>query len=166
MNLIIIGNIIAFIGCGLMVLVGFIKEKRRILYTQCIQFTLQGVANLLLGGVSGFIANIVSIIRNLVFSKWKSSLRLKIGFIVLQLLLSISTLHEGIISLLPIISTILFTWFIDTKSEVKLKTVIIVTQVLWLIYDFAHLNYVSVAFDIFTMISNFIGIQMILRSRK
>ncbi len=166
MNLIIIGNIISFIGCSLMVLVGFIKEKRRILSTQCVQFALQGVANLILGGISGFIANIVSIIRNLAFSRWKSTLWLKLGFIALQLLLSLGSLSEGFISLLPIISTILFTWFLDTKSEIKLKIVIISTQVLWLIYDFAHLNYVSVAFDIFTMISNFIGIQMILRSRK
>ena len=65
MNLVIIGNIIAFLGCGLMVLVGFIKEKRRILSVQCIQFTLQGASNLILGGYSGFIANVVSILRNL-----------------------------------------------------------------------------------------------------
>ena len=166
MDLIIIGNIISFAGCGLMVLVGFIKEKRLILSTQCVQFALQGAANLILGGVSGFIANVVSILRNLAFSRWKSTIWLKLGFIALQLVLSVSSLREGFISLLPIASTILFTWFLDTKSEVKLKTVIISTQVLWIIYDLVHLNYVSVAFDIFTMISNFIGIQMILRSRK
>lgn len=162
---IIIGNIIAFIGCGLMVYVGFIKEKRRILSTQCVQFALQGVANLILGGVSGFIANIISILRNLAFSKWKSTLWLKLGFIVLQLALSLSTLDEGFVALLPIASTILFTWFLDTKSEVTLKIVIITTQILWLIYDFIHLNYVAVAFDIFTMVSNFIGIRMILKDK-
>ncbi len=144
-----------------MVLIGLIKEKRRILYTQCVQFTLQGAANLILGGTSGFIANVVSIIRNLVFSKWKSTIWLKIGFIVLQLLLALSSLSEGAIALLPIASTVLFTWFIDTKSEVKLKIVIISTQILWVIYDFIHLNYVAVCFDCFTMISNFIGILMI-----
>ena len=161
MPIVLFGNILSFAGCTLMVLVGLIKDKRRILYTQCIQFTLQGAANLILGGTSGFIANIVSIVRNLVFSKWKSSLWLKIGFIILQLLLALSTLAEGAISLLPIASTVLFTWFIDTKSEVKLKIVIISTQILWVVYDFIHLNYVAVCFDCFTMISNFIGILMI-----
>ncbi|MBR2879546.1 MAG: YgjV family protein [Oscillospiraceae bacterium] len=161
MPIVLFGNILSFAGCTLMVLVGLIKDKRRILYTQCVQFTLQGAANLILGGTSGFIANIVSIVRNLVFSKWKSSLWLKIGFIILQLLLALSTLAEGAIALLPIASTVLFTWFIDTKSEVKLKIVIISTQILWVVYDFIHLNYVAVCFDCFTMISNFIGILMI-----
>lgn len=162
MPIVLFGNILSFAGCTLMVLVGLIKDKRRILYTQCIQFTLQGAANLILGGTSGFIANIVSIVRNLVFSKWRSSLWLKIGFIILQLLLALSTLSEGAIALLPIASTVLFTWFIDTKSEVKLKIVIISTQILWVVYDFIHLNYVAVCFDCFTMISNFIGILMII----
>ncbi len=161
MTIVVIGNIISFVGCALMVLIGLIKEKRRILYTQCIQFTLQGAANLILGGTSGFIANVVSIVRNLVFSKWKTTIWLKVGFIVLQLLLALSSLSEGAIALLPIASTVLFTWFIDTKSEVKLKIVIISTQILWVIYDFIHLNYVAVCFDCFTMISNFIGILMI-----
>ena len=149
-----------------MVIIGLIKEKRRILYTQCVQFTLQGAANLILGGTSGFIANLVSIVRNLVFSKWKSTIWLKIGFIVLQLLLALSTLSEGAIALLPIASTVLFTWFLDTNSEVKLKIVIISTQILWVIYDFVHLNYVAVCFDCFTMISNFIGILMITGVKK
>lgn len=161
MPIVLIGNIISFAGCTLMVIIGLIKEKRRILYTQCVQFTLQSAANLILGGTSGFIANIVSIIRNLVFSKWKSTLWLKIAFIALQLLLALSTLGEGAAALLPIASTVLFTWFIDTKSEVTLKIVIISTQILWLIYDFIHLNYVAVCFDCFTMVSNFIGILMI-----
>ncbi len=148
-----------------MVLVGLIKDKRRILSVQCIQFTLQGAANLILGGVSGFIANIVSIARNLVFSRCKSTLWLKIGFIVLQLFLALSSLGEGAIALLPIISTILFTWFIDTESGVTLKIVIISTQILWLIYDAVHLNYVAVAFDSFTMVSNTVGIFLILKSK-
>lgn len=166
MPIVLIGNIIALAGCILMVLVGFIMEKRRILYTQCVQFTLQGAANLILGGTSGFIANLVSIVRNLVFSKWKCSIWLKIAFIVLQLLLSLGILNEGSIALLPIASTVLFTWFIDTKSEVTLKIVIIFTQVLWGTYDLVHLNYVSVCFDFFTMVSNLIGIYMIIKRRK
>ncbi len=163
MPIVLIGNIISLLGCTLMVLIGFIREKRKILYTQCIQFTLQGAANLILGGTSGFIANIVSIVRNICFSKWKCTIWLKIGFIVLQILLSISSImNEGALAILPIAAAVLFTWFIDTKSEVTLKIVIISTQIFWLIYDFIHLNYVAVCFDCFTMVSNIIGIFMII----
>ena len=166
MNLVIIGNIIAFLGCGLMVLVGFIKEKRRILSVQCIQFTLQGASNLILGGYSGFIANVVSILRNRAFARFKNTVWLKLFFIVLQVVLSYKSLTSGFISWLPLLAAVLFTWFLDVKSEVRLKLVIISTQVLWMIYDFVHLNYVAVAFDIFTMVSNSIGIYMLRRNSR
>ncbi len=163
---IIIGNIIAFAGCGLMVLVGFIKQKRRILAVQCVQFALQGASNLILGGFSGFIANVVSILRNLAFFKFKNSVWLKLFFIVLQLLLSLSSLRNGFINWLPLLAAVLFTWFLDLENEVYLKIVIISTQVLWLIYDFVHFNYVAVAFDCFTMVSTVAGIFLILRDRR
>ena len=149
-----------------MVFVGLIKEKRRILSVQCIQFTLQGASNLILGGHSGFIANVVSILRNLAFARLKNTVWLKLFFVLLQVVLSYKSLTSGFISWLPLFAAVLFTWFLDLKSEVQLKLVIISTQVLWMIYDFVHLNYVAVAFDIFTMISNSIGIYMLLRGRK
>lgn len=166
MSIVIIANIVSFLGCGLMVLVGFIKEKRRILSVQCIQFTLQGAANLMLGGVSGFIANVVSILRNLAFTRFKNTVWLKLFFIALQLVLSFKSLSSGFVSYLPLFAAVLFTWFLDLRSEVQLKIVIISTQVLWIIYDFIHLNYVAVAFDAFTMVSNAIGIYMLLSDRK
>ncbi|MBE7018051.1 MAG: YgjV family protein [Ruminococcaceae bacterium] len=164
MSIVLIGNILSFAGCILMVLVGLIKDKGRILSTQCVQFALQAAANLTLGGISGFISNIVSLVRNLVYSRCKITLWLKIGFIALQLLLAFGSLGEGIVALLPITATVLFTWFLDTESGVKLKIVIISAQILWLIYDLLHLNYVAVAFDAFTMVSNVIGIFLILNS--
>ena len=51
---ILIGNIIAFAGCGIMVLVGLIKQKKRILAVQCVQFVLQGAANFILGGMHSY----------------------------------------------------------------------------------------------------------------
>ena len=163
---ILIGNIIAFAGCGLMVLVGFVKQKKNILGIQCVQFILQGASNLILGGVSGFIANIVSLLRNLAFFKFKPNLWLKLFFIALQVVLSFSSLLNGFINWLPLLAAVMFTWFLDLENEVHLKIVIIITQVFWLIYDFIHFNYVSVAFDCFTMVSTVIGIFLILRDRK
>ena len=63
-NSLLIGNIIALIGALFMVAIGLVKNKRNILIMQNIQFFIMGIGNLILGGVSGFVANIVSIIRN------------------------------------------------------------------------------------------------------
>ena len=166
MNLLLIGNAISMIGCLIMVLIGFLKKKNHILIAQCVQCLFMGVGNLVLGGISGFICNIVTILRNLVFVKFRNTTFLKIFFILLQFILSISTLSAGWISWLPILAAALFTWCMDTRSEAKLKICILCTQVMWLIYDLYYRNYVASAFDVMTMVSNFIGLYMVTRKKN
>ena len=125
-----------------------------------------GAGNLILGGVSGFISNVVTIFRNLVFLKLKNTVFLKVFFILLQLVLSWSSLTAGFISWLPLIAAALFTWCMDTKSAVKLKIVILCTQVMWLAYDLYFRNYVASAFDVMTMVSNVIGLYMVCKKNK
>ena len=166
MNTLLIGNAVSMIGCLIMVLIGFLKRNNHILMAQCAQCLFMGAGNLILGGISGFISNVVTIFRNLVFLKLKNTVFLKVFFILLQLVLSWSSLTAGFISWLPLIAAALFTWCMDTKSAVKLKIVILCTQVMWLTYDLYYLNYVASAFDVMTMISNCIGLYMILKKSK
>lgn len=165
MNLLLIGNAVSMIGCLIMVAIGFLKRKQHILIAQSVQCLFMGAGNLILGGVSGFICNAVTIARNLVFAKWDVTLPLKIFFIALQVVLSLGSLSAGLIAWLPILSAAVFTWFLDTKSETKLKLVILSTQVMWLIYDIHYLNYVATTFDVLTMCSNLIGLYMIRKSK-
>lgn len=166
MNLLLIGNGISMIGCLIMVAIGFLKKKNQILLAQCVQCLFMGVGNLTLGGVSGFICNIVTILRNLVFVKCRNTTFLKVFFIILQLVLSIGTLRTGFISWLPILSAALFTWCMDTKSPAKLKICILCTQVMWLVYDLYYRNYAASAFDVMTMVSNLIGLYMVCKKKK
>lgn len=162
---IILGNLVSLLGCILMVAVGFIRKKERILTVQCFQLALMGLGNGILGAFSGVIANATGIIRNIVFTKHTVTLPLKALFIALQILLSVSALKNGAIELLPILAAGLFTWFLDTKSEVTLKVIIIVTTLMWLIYDFYYQNYVAMTFDALTVISNAIGVVMVKKNK-
>ena len=166
MNALLIGNAISMIGCLVMVGIGFLKKKNHILIAQSVQCLFMGAGNLILGGISGFICNIVTIIRNLAFMKFRNTAGMKIFFILLQFVLSISTLSVGWISWLPILSAALFTWFMDTRSEAKLKVVILCTQVMWLTYDLYFRNYVASTFDVMTMLSNSYCLFTILKSSK
>jgi hypothetical protein len=165
MNPLLIGNAISMIGCLIMVLIGFLKKNHQILIAQCVQCLFMGAGNLILGGISGFICNIVTILRNLVFIRFRNTTFLKVFFIALQFALSISTLSAGWISWLPILSAALFTWYMDTKSEARLMIVILCTQVMWLTYDLYYLNYVASAFDVMTMISNLIGLYLVCKKK-
>lgn len=161
MNPILIGNAVSMIGCLVMVGIGFLKKKSHILAAQSVQCAFMGGGNLILGAWGGFTANVVSIIRNLVFAKYSITLWLKLLFIGLQLVLSVSTLDGSLIAWFPILAAAIFTWYLDTKSEVTLKLVIIGTLVMWLVYDLYHYNYVSAAFDTATILSNSIGLWML-----
>lgn len=166
MNNVLLGNIVALIGSALMVAGGFVKRRERILPLQCLQFSFQCAANFILGAVTGGISNIVNIIRNVVFYRYKSSVPLKIAFIVLLAALSFFTADGGFLGWIPVIASAVFTWCIDSKNETVLKCSIIVGQVLWVIYDLSYKNYVSVTFDALTIASNLVGIVMILRGGK
>lgn len=161
MNLLLIGNAVSMVGCLIMVGIGFLKKKSHILMAQSVQCAFMGFGNLILGGVSGFIANVVSILRNLVFAKFNVTTPLKILFIVLQVVLSLNSLGDGLVCWIPILASVVFTWFLDTKSEATLKIVILSTQVMWLIYDIYYHNYVAASFDVLTMGSNLIGFFMV-----
>lgn len=161
MNALLIGNILSFIGCGIMVLGGFIKKKERILSVQCVQFVIQAAANLTLGAKNGFVCGIVSLVRNLVFSKVKTSVSLKLFFMALQLVLSVKALSTGLIELMPLLGGWTFTWFLDSDKEEVLKKAIIASQVMWLVYDFSFQNYAGSVFDFLTICSNIAGIIML-----
>ena len=163
--MLILGNAMALLGCVSMVLAGFMKEKKKILTIQCFQFGFLAAGNLILGGVTGFISGVVSIVRNLVFARTDGSVKLKIFFILTQTLLTFLTGWPGFLGCLPLISGIMLTWFIDLKSDLHFKLVIVITMLTWVVYDWNYRNYVSFTFDIFTIFSNLFGMMMILRNR-
>jgi len=164
--MLILGNAVAMIGCTLMVLVGFLRKKEQILIVQCFQFGFLSAGNLILGGVTGFISGVVSIVRNLVFARTGGSKNWKIAFTAIQTVLTFLTGWPGLLGCLPLASGIILTWSIDAKSDVQFKIALIAAQVTWVIYDWSYRNYVAFVFDIFTILSNLAGIVMIRRNTQ
>ena len=163
---IIVANIISIVSCTMMVLIGLIKNKNKILAAQCVQFTLMGVSHYLLGGMGGVWATVVSILRNLAFFKFKVTVPLKILFVVLSVVLSLGTVTFNPITWLPILATSLFTWVIDSEDIIKFKNVMILTVCMWFVYDAVHLNFISAAFDAFTVFSTGYSVWQIKKEQK
>ena len=163
---IIVANIISIVSCTMMVLIGLIKNKNKILAAQCVQFTLMGVSHYLLGGMGGVWATVVSILRNLAFFKFKVTVPLKILFVALSVVLSLGTVTFNPITWLPILATSLFTWVIDSEDIIKFKNVMILTVCMWFVYDAVHLNFISAAFDAFTVFSTGYSLWQIKKEQK
>ena len=164
--MLLFGNLVSLAGCVLMVAIGFVRKKERVLTLQCFQFGLLGAANLILGATSGFVSGMVSIARNLIFPRVGGGLWLKLIFMNAQLVLTVLAGMDGPLSLLPLFAGVLFTWFIDVRSDVQLKAVIIGAQLLWAVYDLCYRNYVAFIFDILTICSNLLGLAMLVRERE
>ena len=161
--MIMLGNLMSLVGCSLMVLIGFVRRRERVLTLQCFQFGFLAASNLLLGATSGFISGVVSILRNLVFPRVGGSVWLKLVFIAIQAVMTLMAGWAGPVSLLPLAAGVLFTWFIDTRSAVQLKLAIVAAQVLWGIYDLYYGNYVAFFFDVMTIVTNLISVAQLSR---
>lgn len=166
MKYILIGNALCLAASVIMTLLGFIKKKRNFLMAQCVMNGFFIAGNSFLGGISGVLANCMTIIRNVVCMKWNLNLWLKLGFVIAQIGLAWAFGCTGVIAWLPIIGNCVFTWYMDTENMVLLKWIIIGTQLLWAIYDFSILNYTTFVFDVAAVVTNFIGICSIVRERK
>lgn len=166
MNNIIIGNLIAIIASGLMIYTGILKEKKKIIYVQTIQIGLLVLSNLVLGGITGAIINIISCIRNILCYKEKLGLKEKILITIVSVLLSIYFNDMGVIGLLPVLATTLYIWLMNTKNVIHLKMLLMVTSSIWLVYDLFINLYVSVIFEFTNIIVNFISIIQIKRKKN
>ena len=163
---IILGNIVSLLGCTVMVLIGFIKNKDRYIIMQTLQFGLNALSHFLLGGFGGSVAALVSVVRNIIIAKWKCTTGIKIALIVVQAALTVSTITANPITWIPIIAAGMFTWYIDTEDVMWFNWVIIITLVMWAVYDLYHHNYVSIWFSTFTVITNGISMVKIHKERK
>ena len=162
----ILGNAVALVGSILMICIGFIRGKKKILAAQSVMFAIMALGNLILGGFTGVLTNAISIFRNLWNFKLRYTWPVKVFFILIQAIIALRVNNLGLIGWLPVIAAGAFTWFLDVKSDLELKILIATTQIPWLIYDIYILNISASIFDIMAIITNTISIVTILREQK
>ena len=166
MTNIIIANIIAFIASILMAYTGILKKKSTIIFVQTVQIALFVLSNLMLGGITGAIVNAISCVRNILCYKDKLGKLSKTVIVISTITLSLMFNNLGIIGLLPIIATVLYTLFMDVKDIIKFKYLSSFISLLWGIYDIFIISYSSAFFDFLTIITTIVSIIKIKSSNK
>lgn len=154
MNTLIIANVIALASSIIMVLIGLIKDNKKVLAAQCGQFVLGGIANFMLGGITGAISNLLSIVRNVYSIRKPMTLTIKILLTIAQVALSLYAGLGGMIGWLPILSNSIFTFTCDTEDKTFFRLSVMFTGSLWLFYDLHYLNFASATFDVLALITN------------
>ena len=148
MNTIVLGNIIALWAASLAIIVGIIKNKNKILHIQNIQYVAFVISNIILGGFSGVITNLISILRNILCYKEKLTKTISTLIILISIILTFKFNNLGFIGLLPLIANTIYTVFFNTKDKFKFKLLVIVTMLLWIIYDLTIKSYWSAIIEI------------------
>ncbi len=158
MTFVVIGNIIGFIASVLMVTTGFIEGKKNILFVQTIQIALQTLSNLVLKGIPGVITNALGLLRNIICYKGKLGTGWKIILTAASIIIPAIFNNLGLIGFLPVISTVVYIWLMNTKNVIHFKLLIIFTAVMWMTYELNIMLYTSAVFNFMTIIANIISI--------
>ena len=150
-------QILGFIYALFLMLSNFGKTTKQILLLQTVSFFFKGIHYYLLGGISGFLTSIVSMIRNIIFTKIKSNKMWTIIFILIYLVIGFLT-YTTFGTLLPIIATIFYTIIVNKNNPSYLRWGMFITSVIWLLYNIYIISYGGIITQVVILVSNIIAI--------
>lgn len=141
-----------------MVAASYQSDDKKCLFLQSIQIFMFIISNIILKGITGVIINTLSLVRNILTYKNRLNVYLKYFILGVIVVLSIIFNNLGIIGYLPLIGTIVFTIFIDSKSNTRFKLSLCFSVLMWLIYDVYIMSYSSAIFDFFSFVGGIISL--------
>ena len=150
----IIGNAFMLLAATIMVSLGFVKDKNKIIIFQTIQIMLLAIGDLLLGSIPGFVISIFACIRNVLTYFNKLTKPAKVILIILCSSVSLYFNNIGIFGILPVIVSVVYICFIDTKDICKYKLLEIFSNGVWFAHDFYIKGYIMAVFDVLSVTSN------------
>ena len=151
----VIAQIIAVVICVFACGSYFAKKKSIYLFLQLIVNILYGTQYLLLGQLSGTVNNGISSIKYVYFihkeniKKENTKTELLI-FLALSVLLGVFAIDSWF-SVIPIVTSLLFTYAIWQKSEITLRVVVIFCNLLWVVFNVCARAYVSAVYALAEM---------------
>ena len=134
----------------------FKKEKKKILFMQIIAYIMFTIHFYLLSGITGAICNFIglfALITIYLFEKykWKNKNIISYFFILLLIIVNIVA-FQNIYSIFPMIASVIVILSFLMSNEDYIRGIGLVSAVCWLIYAIVYKSYISIVFEIFTLI--------------
>ena len=164
MDKLLIGNAFALCASLILAFSGLVRDKQRIIFMHCIQKLFGIAGNIILGGITGALMNLTTLIRNIFCYKNKLVFKTKIVLIVISTIIVLYSNELSPISFLPMISTIIYTLLMDIKDVIRFKKLALVTTIMWFTYDIFIKSYAGAIFDFAYIITNLIAIILLRKS--
>lgn len=148
-----------------MTVAGTIKNNKKFLVLQNTQLCLASLSSFMVGGYTGAIIDVISIIRNTLCYKEKLTPARKGIIILFQIIFSILLNDAGFIGLCPMFGVLFYTVFMKNDAK-TLKVVTAITLVFWAVYEFYIQLYTAAIFDIIGVISNLVGLYRVTKNKN
>lgn len=161
LNLDIAANMIGVIALILTLLSYQNNNKSKFLLWQILANLTLAIQYLLLNATSAVVAILIALTRNIVFFKFENKnkeipLYILILFEIAVLIFGVFT-FDGIISLFPVIITMLFSYAAWQKKITDTYLICVLVMILYIIYNFYVGAYVSIISNILELSSAVIG---------
>lgn len=160
--MVVLAQVLALFAILFWVISILLKNKKNILLMQVIANGIYGIEYLLLGAFSAASMNFLSFLRLLVYYFY-ALLNIKMPkwilfvFIALVLLFGIIT-YDGLISLLPIIITVLYTYAFWQNNLNVARIIYTVAAIIWIYYNYEVGAYVGIIGNILEITTGLISL--------
>lgn len=155
-------QLIGAIAYGLLCFSYFKKEKKQMLFVQIISYIFFGLHYFLLSGITGAICNFIGFLALLViylFEKYhlKNKLYVSFLFVIILIIANVMT-FQNIYSIFPLIASVIATLSFLIDDENIIRKIGAVSAICWLIYAIVYKSYISIIFEIVTLIDVIIAL--------
>lgn len=141
----VVSQIFTIIMYALLSLTYYLKDRKSILIVSFLSMIANGIAYFLLHAWSGLLMCIIAVVRNIVFiidenKNGKKDKMAKLDIVVLILvyiacIISAVFTYEGVLSLLSVFATMVYTYSVCQKDTKIYKLLGIPVGILWVIYN-------------------------------
>ena len=137
------------------------KDKKHILFFQIIAYIFFTIHYYLLSGITGAICNVIGLFALLSIYiiekyKWKNKNFVAGLFIIILFIINIVT-FQNVFSIFPLIASIVVILSFMSDNEDFIRGIGVISAVCWLIYAIAYKSYISIIFEIITLIGTVIA---------
>lgn len=164
MNIIyIISQVVGFIAFIISLVAYHKKKKEKIFETMMLANFLDMVHYLLLGAYSGCITKVIALVRNkiiIIKEKYKKfDSRVVLIILLTVYLISGILTYKNVFSVLPILSAMIYLYFVWNGDELQVKKIAFYCYFLWLIYNICVFSVAGIISNCVSIISTFIAMD-------
>ena len=164
----IVSQIFVIINRVLLIVSYQLKSRKNILIVSLMALLANGVVYMLLSAWSGLAMVFVAMARNIIFmldekknGKSQKITKKDVGILVILYIISIISAiftYEGILSMMSVVATMLYTYSVWQKKTKVYKILGIIIESVWIIYNIYICSIIGVILNISLLISASIGL--------